>query len=280
MSDAPAAPAAEDLSPVKRALLEIRDLRARLAEAQAAASEPIALVGTGLRLPAGIRSMTSLWEFLARGGDAIAGIPRERWDLQALYDADPDAPGKMITREGAFIDEVDRFDAEFFGIVFRAGSYMPLFPVNMVMDRRDLNLPTWSGKSFWLNSSAWQIPDFDNADTFVQRLVRQGLLVADPMVEIALHEQPHVQSRRTIQRRFLRATGLTHNAFSQIQRARYATTLLKQGRSILDTVELAGYSDQPHMTRALKLLIGQTPAQIAAKRVTAPLSFLFKTLPF
>lgn len=171
-------------------------------------------------------------------------------------------------------------DAEFFGIVFRAGSYMPLFPVNMVMDRRDLNLPTWSGKSFWLNSSAWQIPDFDNADTFVQRLVRQGLLVADPMVEIALHEQPHVQSRRTIQRRFLRATGLTHNAFYQIQRARYATTLLKQGRSILDTVELAGYSDQPHMTRALKLLIGQTPAQIAAKRVTAPLSFLFKTLPF
>lgn len=171
-------------------------------------------------------------------------------------------------------------DAEFFGIVFRAGAFMPLFPVSMVMDRRDLNLPVQSGKTFWLNSSAWQIPNFDNADTFVQRLVRQGMLVTDPMVETALREQPHAQSRRTIQRRFLRATGLTYNAFYQIQRARYATTLLKQGRSILDTVDLTGYSDQPHMTRALKLMIGQTPAQIAAKHVTAPLSFLFKTLPF
>lgn len=157
---------------------------------------------------------------------------------------------------------------------------MPNFPVSMVMDRRDLNLPLASSKSFWLNSSAWQLPNFENADTFINRLVREGLLVHDPMIDVALHEQPHPMSRRTIQRRFLQATGLTYNVVYQIQRARYATTLLKQRMSILDVVEMVGYSDQPHMTRALKYLMGQTPAQIVSKNTVAPMSLLFKTVPF
>ena len=110
--------------------------------------------------------------------------------------------------------------------------------------------------------------------------MREGLLVHDPLIDVALREQPHMLSRRTIQRRFLQATGLTYNEVYQIQRARYATTLLKQGKPILDIVEIAGYSDQPHMTRALKYLMGQTPAQIVNKNTVAPMSLLFKTLPF
>ena len=171
-------------------------------------------------------------------------------------------------------------DTEFFGIVFKAGAFMPKFPVNTLMDRRDLNLPAASGKSFWLNSSAWQLPDFENADTFISRLVRDDLLVFDPMIDVALREQPHTLTRRTIQRRFLQATGLTHSAFYQIQRARYATMLLKQGMTILDAVESVGYSDQAHMTRALKHLMGRTPAQIVNRNMAVPMSFLFKTLPF
>ncbi len=171
-------------------------------------------------------------------------------------------------------------DTEFCGIVFKAGAFMPSFPARMIMDRRDLNLPLASSQSFWLNGSAWPFPDFENADTFVNRLVRDGLLVHDTLIEVALQEQPHALSRRTIQRRFLKATGLTYNAVFQIQRARYATTLLKQGASILDAVERAGYSDQPHMTHALKYLMGQTPAQIASRNTGAPMSFLYKTLPF
>lgn len=171
-------------------------------------------------------------------------------------------------------------DAEFCGIVFKAGAFMPDFPPGMVMDRRDINLPLASSKSFWLKGSAWQFPNFDNADTFINRLVRDGLLVHEPVIEDALREQPHTISRRTVQRRFLQTTGLRYSAVYQIQRARYATTLLKQGTSILDAVDMAGYTDQPHMTRALKHLMGQTPAQVASKNTVAPLSFLFKTLPF
>lgn len=105
---------ASDLA--RQALVQIRDLRARLAEAEAARSEPIAIVGTGMRLPGGIRNLDSLSIALAGGLDAITDIPADRWDSTALFDPNPDAPGRMITRRGAFIDEIDRFDAEFFGI--------------------------------------------------------------------------------------------------------------------------------------------------------------------
>ena len=126
----------------------------------------------------------------------------------------------------------------------------------------------------------WQLPDYDNADTFVDWLVRKGLLARDPLVDAAL--QGHLKDRdpRTLQRHFLRANGLTQSAVRQIERARYATSLLQQGTSILDTVEQAGYFDQPHLTRSLKYLIGQTPAQILEKSRPEQMPFLYKTTSF
>jgi acyl transferase domain-containing protein len=115
------------LSPVKRALVEIRELRARLAQAeqrQAALHEPIAIVGMAMRFPGGVRDARGFETLLWSGTDAISEIPPERWSLDALYDADPEAPGKMITRHGAFIDGADRFDAEFFGIAPREAAAM------------------------------------------------------------------------------------------------------------------------------------------------------------
>jgi acyl transferase domain-containing protein/trans-aconitate methyltransferase len=117
-------PGAEALTPVKRALLEIRDLKAQLARAQGALHEPIAIVGMGMRLPGGVHDAESFAELLWSGTDAIVGIPPERWSLDALYADDPDAPGKMTTRYGGFIDKVDRFDAEFFGISPREAASM------------------------------------------------------------------------------------------------------------------------------------------------------------
>lgn len=105
-----------DLSPVKRALLEIRELRARVAELEAAAREPLAIVGLAIRAPGGVVDAASLERLLWGGVDAIGPIPSDRWNLAEWYDADPTIPGKMTTREGGFIDGVDRFDAEFFGI--------------------------------------------------------------------------------------------------------------------------------------------------------------------
>jgi AraC-like DNA-binding protein len=153
-------------------------------------------------------------------------------------------------------------EGEFFGIILKLGTFMPHLPPGILLDRNDRDLPEATGNSFWLHGSVWQLPDYDNADTFVDRLVREGLLVHEPVVDAMLQGYVQDLSMRSIQRRFLHATGLTHGAVCQIERARYALTLLQQGVSILDTVELAGYADQPHLTRSLKHLVGQTPAQI------------------
>jgi methylphosphotriester-DNA--protein-cysteine methyltransferase len=118
-----------------------------------------------------------------------------------------------------------------------------------------------------------------NADTFIERLVCDGALEFDPVIEAELQGRPGDLSLRSAQRRFLRATGLTHSAVRQIERARYATVLLRQGASIFDAVFQAGYFDQPHLTRALRHFIGQTPAQIAGNGMAKQLSFLYKTSP-
>lgn len=154
-------------------------------------------------------------------------------------------------------------DAEFFGISFRLGTFMPHLPPGMVRDLRDVNLPEATSTSFWLHGSAWQFPDFENADTFVDRLIREGLLVRDPVVDAVLRGHPHEMAPRSVQYRFLRATGLTHNAIQQIERARRAAALLEQGVPIPAVIHQAGYFDQPHLTRSLKRFMGQTPAQIA-----------------
>jgi hypothetical protein len=170
-------------------------------------------------------------------------------------------------------------DAEFFGIIFKIGTFMPQMPTSALVDL-ELNLPDASRNSIWLLGSTWEMPTFDNADTFINRLIRQELLVREPMVEAVLngHRQEDL-SLRSVQRRFLRTTGLTPNTVYQIDRARRAAALLDQGVSILDTVEIAGYADQPHLTRALKRWIGQTPAQISRQQDTAGVVFVQDWVP-
>jgi len=106
----------EELSPLKRAIVEIRDLKARLADTEARAHEPIALIGMGMRLPGGADDPVSFWRMLHDGVDAITEVPAERWSIDELYDPDPEVPGRMAIRHGGFLRGVDEFDAAFFGI--------------------------------------------------------------------------------------------------------------------------------------------------------------------
>lgn len=133
---------------------------------------------------------------------------------------------------------------------------------------------------FWFGGSNFQLPDYENVDIFVERLVREGLLLRDPVVEAAVQGQIKDLTERAVQYRFLRTTGITQNIALQIERARSATILLQQGVSILDTIEQAGYYDQPHLTRSLTRFIGQTPAQLLQHSRPEQLSFLYKTTLF
>ena len=153
-------------------------------------------------------------------------------------------------------------EAEWLGITFQLGTFLPDFPPGGLLDRQDVNLPA-SGKSFRLGGFTWEVPTYENADDFVSGLVRSELLVRDPLVEGALQESPLDLSPRALQYRFQRATGLRRKTVQQIQRAWQATTLLEQGCSILETTYQLGYFDQAHLTNSLRHYMGQTPAQIS-----------------
>ncbi len=112
------------LSPLKQAFLAIEDLQARLDASERARHEPIAIVGMGMRFPGGVTTPEEYWSLLVEGVDAIAEIPPERWEIDAWYNPDPDAPGKMSQRHMGYLRDVDRFDPQFFGIAPREAAAM------------------------------------------------------------------------------------------------------------------------------------------------------------
>ncbi len=102
---------------LRRALVALKDLKARVERYERAASEPIAIIGAGCRFPGGANSPEAYWELLRDGRHAIGSVPPSRWDHRHYFDPDPDTPGKICTDQGGFLEEaVDRFDAAFFGI--------------------------------------------------------------------------------------------------------------------------------------------------------------------
>ncbi|MGH2486431.1 MAG: helix-turn-helix domain-containing protein, partial [Ktedonobacterales bacterium] len=170
-------------------------------------------------------------------------------------------------------------DGEWVGVLLKLGAVLPHLPTSSLVDG-GVDLPTVSSRSFWLGNSVWQFPDYQNADTFVEWLAREGLLLRDRVITATLQGQREELTQRAVQYRFLRATGITQNTARQIERARSATLLLQQGVSIPDTIQRAGYYDQSHLTRSLTRFIGQTPAQLLHHSRTEQLSFLYKTTLF
>jgi Helix-turn-helix domain len=156
---------------------------------------------------------------------------------------------------------------EFIGIRLAVGAFLPQLPPETILDSTTM-LSSATARSFWLHDTALSLPDFEDADIFIERLERHGLITHDEMVKVTLEEQPSPESlrsvqRRSVQRRFLKTTGMTQAYIRKIERALHAANLLRQGVSIADTIYEAGYFDQAHLTKALKHMTGYTPGQLS-----------------
>jgi AraC-like DNA-binding protein len=218
-----------------------------------------------------------VWRAHSEGGGSFLSIAESRWDLVVTRHL-----GSVSVTVHGPETRPTRWtyppDAEWLGIRFKSGAFLPSRPARELVDS-SLALPESASGRFWLSGSAWQIPDYENAETFVQWLARDGQIVADPAISAALRGETTAITPRTLQRRFVQVTGVTQSAVRQIERARYATLLLRRGVSIADATYKAGYFDQPHLTRSLGRFVGQTPAELRDGK-SEQLSFLYKTQPF
>ncbi len=106
------------------ALEELRLRRAEIQALRAERNEPIAVIGMACRFPGGSDTPEAFWKLLDEGRDAVTEVPRDRWDIDTYYDPDPAKPGKMATRFGAFLNDVDGFDCSFFNISPREALFL------------------------------------------------------------------------------------------------------------------------------------------------------------
>ncbi|MBV7331266.1 type I polyketide synthase [Chloroflexi bacterium TSY] len=120
---------------IQNLLLELRELKSKLKQAEQTQREPIAVIGMGCRFPRA-DTPAAFWELLHTGADVVGEVPEGRWEADAYYDAHLEAPGKMRVQQGAYLDNVYDFDADFFGIP-------PQEAVNMDPQQRLLLEVSW-----------------------------------------------------------------------------------------------------------------------------------------
>lgn len=121
-------------------------------------------------------------------------------------------------------------------------------------------------RRFTLAGEVFEIPTFSNADVFVERLRKQGLIQPNPAIQAILDGEPIAVSARTLQRQFKLTTGMTHKRFTMIERARLAAESLRKGEAAQNVVHALGFYDQAHLINSLREIVGQTPSQLGRSR--------------
>lgn len=217
-----------------------------------------------------------VWRSRSSGVEQMTSVATSTWEL-VFWEQQGQVYAAVGGPETGASSALVPDEAESFGITFSHGTSMPHLPVPRLVDEH-LECPHVTAKAFVLRGEEWELPTFDNAEVFVDRLVREGVLERDPLVPDAIAGDllPMVGAR-SVQRRVAAATGLTQGAIRQIERAREAAILLGEGAAPLDVVHRLGYYDQPHLSRSLTRFIGRTATQLRRQHGPEPLSLLYKT---
>ncbi|MFT3891177.1 MAG: helix-turn-helix transcriptional regulator [Anaerolineales bacterium] len=210
--------------------------------------------------PSDVPFVQAVYQARSLGGGSFTSAAASNWEMVITRQKDQITLSIRGPETKASLAPIPT-DAEFLGIIFKHGMFMPNLPGSKLVDT-EIHLPGTGKKSFQLFGEQWEFPTLENVDTFVNRLLRKELLSHDQVVDDALSGKTQDISLRSIQRRFLHVTGLTYKGIQQIERARQAVALLQSGTPILDATYQTGFFDQAHLTRSLKRLYGQTPGEI------------------
>lgn len=151
-----------------------------------------------------------------------------------------------------------------FGMRLKQGVFFTHIPTSEAIDTTE-TLPMVSSDTFLLGGHVLKVPTYETLDEFVGKLETLGLISEDAIVRAVLKGVKFGASKRSVQRRFGGAIGMTPAYISQIERAWRAVELLQQGTPIPKVAHELGYADQAHLNRSIKRVTGFTPRQNARR---------------
>lgn len=146
-------------------------------------------------------------------------------------------------------------------ISFAPGAYMPQYPAEALLDGAEM-LPNFDADHFMLAGHTFKFPTFEDAEDLVGELVKLKILKNDSVVDGELRGTPKAMSDRGKQRHFAQTTGLTKKYLGQIKQAQRAVMLLQQGKKPVEAAVEAGYTDQPHLAKSLRKIMGSKPSDV------------------
>ncbi|MDN3359250.1 hypothetical protein [Actinomadura sp. DC4] len=217
-----------------------------------------------------------VWRSRASGVARMTSIATSNWEL-VFWRHEGRAHAAVRGPETAASSVGVPDGSESFGITFAHGTSMPHMSPARLVDS-SWESPHATATRFVLGGDEWLVPGFESAEQFVARLVREGALVRDPLVDDVVSGGIPDVGTRSVQRRVAAATGLTQGGIRQIERARQAAVALSGGIGPLEVVNALGYYDQPHLARSLSRFIGRTATDLSRQDPAGqPLSLLYKT---
>ena len=192
---------------------------------------------------------------------SVEFLPDHCWDIAFIRNRG----GTFVLRTGLTTRPV-QFDVEpgdeNFTIAFKPFAYMPLMPGEVMRDE-GVMLDMAGPDRFMLGTQSFEIPRLDSVEDFVRRLTTTEAVESNRLVASVVSGHPDAATERTLQRHFLKTTGLTLKTYGQIARARRALTMLGAGTPAAEVAYALGYADQPHLIRSLRTCMGTTPGQVA-----------------
>ena len=196
-----------------------------------------------------------VWHTENRADGIYIATPDCAWDLLALQLQDGTHMMMLAGQQTKYLEVPYREGTSAVVISFTASAYLAGLKGDDLVDETIL-LPNNESGCFMLLDSAFEFPTFDTAEELVASMVRAGILKQDDIVASVLEGNPKAMSSRTMQRHFHEVTGISRKALQRIQRAQDAVRMLQAGTATAEVAAEVGYTDQAHLTKDLKKIMG------------------------
>lgn len=204
----------------------------------------------------------AVWQTLCLSDGVYKATPDGSWDL--ILSVAPDG-NPMVFLSGQATEPVE--------VPYREGEHSVVISFSAhVYLARDREVRTGAAirplavtaDHFRLDDVELPLPTFQNAESLVDAMIEAGLLLSDDIVAKAFTAKPRAASRRSVQQHFKATTGITQKDFQLIRRAQEAVRRLKDGQNAASVAVDLGYTDQPHMIRSIKKIMGALPSNLEA----------------